>query len=126
MITLTSFGYLHPAGPPEALLTLDLRRDLRDPHFSPDPEFKELTGKNPRVISVVMETPGATALVVKTAKLLVGLYEFGDISVAVGCAGGRHRSVVIAEFVAHELRLYWNRTDVEVHHRDIELPVVHR
>jgi RNase adaptor protein for sRNA GlmZ degradation len=125
-IYIESFGYLHPTGPPEALLTLDLRRDLRDPHFNPDPGFRELTGTDQRVVSVVMETPGAIALVVKTAKLLVGLYDFGDIHVAIGCAGGRHRSVVIADFIAYELHLFWSRTDVEVRHRDIGLPVVHR
>lgn len=125
-IFIESFGYLHPAGPPEALLTLDLRRDLRDPHFNPDPVFRELTGIDQRVINAVMETPGAIDLVVKTAKLLTGLHKFEDIRVAIGCAGGRHRSVVVADFIAYELRLYWNRTDVVVTHRDIELPVVKR
>jgi RNase adaptor protein for sRNA GlmZ degradation len=125
-IFIESFGYLHPAGPPKALLTLDLRDALRDPHFNPDPAFRELTGVDQRVINVVMETPGAIDLVVKTAKLLAGLHKFEDIYLAVGCQGGRHRSVVVADFIAHELRLYWNRTDVVVRHRDIELPVVRR
>jgi UPF0042 nucleotide-binding protein len=125
-IIIESFGYLHPAGAPRALLTLDLRDVLRDPHFNPDPTFRELTGIDQRVVNAVMETPGAIDLVVKTAKLLAGLHTFEDIYLGVGCQGGRHRSVVVADFIAYELRLYWNRTDVEVLHRDIELPVVHR
>lgn len=123
-ITITSVGFLHPKDLPPALFTLDLRRDLRDPHFDPDPAFRELTGLDQRVVTVVLETPGAIALIVQVARLLASLHGFEDIQIVVGCAGGRHRSVVIADFIAYELRLFWHRTDVVVVHRDIEEPVV--
>ena len=124
-LVVTSFGYLH-GDPPPADVTVDLRDWLRDPHV--DPAMRELTGLDPAVRDKVELTPGAAELarkVVWLAATLAGLADEGrQVRVALGCAGGRHRSVAVAELVADRLRNVGWWTDVV--HRDVGLPVVVR
>jgi UPF0042 nucleotide-binding protein len=124
-ILITSFGYLHGI-PPVADITIDVRRHLRDPHV--DPEFRQLTGLDPTVRRRVLATPGATGLIEGVALILVSLVpvvkQERSVRAAIGCAGGRHRSVVIAnEITAAVIERGWLAT---VEHRDIEQPVVTR
>jgi len=124
-LTLVSFGYLH--GPaPEAELVVDMRRHFRDPHVSP--ELRELTAADERVTRAVLETDGVREL---AAAILAAVAAYrsgpsgGVIRVAVGCAGGRHRSAVMVEHLAHHVRTH-SVLAVEVEHRDMHRPVVDR
>ncbi|WP_431910117.1 RapZ C-terminal domain-containing protein [Amycolatopsis thermoflava] len=119
---IRSFGYLH-SPPPPATITVDLRECLRDPHV--DPALRELTGHETPVRYAVFNTRGATGLIAHLTMLVSGLLEVSiPVSLSVGCGGGKHRAVVVAEEVAARLRLAgW---PVQLHHRDVHLPVVHR
>lgn len=122
---ITSFGYRHDA-PPPAAVTLDVRTLLRDPHV--DPRFRRLTGHDPVVRAHVLSTPGAAGLLIAAGLLVAGLLV--DVAgpagirvdVAIGCAGGRHRSVALADLLAVELAGLGHRAVVE--HRDIGRPVL--
>lgn len=121
-VTVTSFGYLH-AEPPAAHLVLDLRHHFRDPHV--DPALRQQTAVDRAVRDVVMGTPGVLELTAATAAA-VRAYQAGPttgpVTVAVGCAGGRHRAPTVALALAELL----HRQDVAVHHRDLSRPVVNR
>ena len=117
-----SFGYLHNP-PPPATITIDLRECLRDPHV--DPALRELTGHEAPVRYAVLGTRGATGLIAHLTMLVTGLLELNiPVSLAAGCQGGKHRAVVISEEVGARLRLAG--FPVELHHRDVYRPVVHR
>ncbi|MFI6513628.1 ATPase [Streptosporangium sp. NPDC050855] len=120
-VTVISFGYGH--GPaPEAELTIDARRYLRNPHD--DPAMRYLTGLDPAVHQHVMNTPGAQESVygaVDFALNVLAATVGQPVTIAVGCAGGRHRSVVLAREIAAELQNYG---DVRLTHRDVERPVL--
>jgi UPF0042 nucleotide-binding protein len=124
-VVVTSFGYRH-APAPIAEITLDVRRILRDPHTSA--QLRELTGLDPRVRVKVADTAGTRRLVATTATQVTQLLEdtgnptADRVDVAVGCAGGRHRSVVIAELLA--ARLVAAGIGVEIAHRDLHQPVL--
>ncbi len=123
IVRIVSFGYGH--GPaPEADLTVDVRRNLRNPHH--DPGMRQLTGLDHAVQQHVVDTPGAHAIIVYTGQLLKELLaELGDsaeVSLAIGCAGGRHRSVVVAEAIGWQMRA--RAVPVAVEHRDINKPVL--
>lgn len=127
-IRITTFGVLHGAAPEGDALTVDLRPALRNPHD--DPAMRELTGLDKRVREHVLATPGARKLISQAACRVVAL-DHGlvgprdkDVLMHVFCQGGRHRSVAIAEAIAVELRAV--DYDVEVVHRDINKPVVHK
>lgn len=122
-VVITSFGYRH-AAPPPAEVTLDVRRVLRDPHT--DPQLRDLTGLDDVIRAKVARTPGALGLVTSTTNQVASLLEEVSasvrIDVSVGCAGGRHRSVVLAEVLAGLLR--GAGFEVRVEHRDLHQPVL--
>ncbi|MEU5190990.1 RNase adapter RapZ [Streptomyces klenkii] len=122
-IELVSFGYLH-GDAPEADLVIDMRRHFRDPHVSP--ELRELTAENELVTRAVFGTAGvpelARAVLAAVAAFRSGP-SAGTVRVAVGCAGGRHRSAAMVNHLASE---YGNELRVRVEHRDIHRPVVAR
>jgi UPF0042 nucleotide-binding protein len=121
MITVISFGYLHGA-PPAADVVQDMR-PYRDPHV--DPAMRQLTGTDPAVIKKVLDTPGVTGLIYQLALNAAAAAAGGSaVTYAVGCAGGRHRSVVVANALAAALRV--RGLAVEVEHRDMHRPVVNR
>ncbi|MFJ3984394.1 RapZ C-terminal domain-containing protein [Streptomyces fungicidicus] len=123
-VTISSFGYLHGA-PPAAHLTFDLRHHFRDPHVSP--ELRHMTAHDSEVRRAVLGTPGIPALVEAIADAVVA-YRRGpggqDVTVAVGCAGGRHRAAVMAEAIRTALADEDVRATVV--HRDLGKPVVDR
>ncbi|MFJ6382986.1 ATPase [Kitasatospora sp. NPDC092039] len=123
-IDVVSFGYLH-ADPPDATLTLDLRRHFRDPHV--DPALRQQTAQDLPVRQAVLATPGVHELIVSTA-LLVDAFDAGPaeapLTIAVGCAGGRHRAATVAMALAR--RLAKTGTTVRLTHRDLDKPVVDR
>ncbi|MEV7975399.1 RNase adapter RapZ [Streptomyces sp. NPDC086519] len=123
-VEIVSFGFLY--GPaPEADVVLDLRRAFRDPHV--DPRLRELTGRDRLVRRAVLHTAGVRRLLRATTRQ-VQAYSAGPsadrIVVGSGCAGGRHRSVVVADRLARRLRRRGHT--VTVTHRDIRRPVVQR
>lgn len=124
VVEIVSFGYLHAAAP-EADVVLDLRRAFRDPHV--DPALRQLTGHDRPVRRAVLGTRGVRRLLKATVQQ-VQAYNLGpsakEIVIGSGCAGGRHRSVVVADQLARRLRR--RGYTVIVHHRDIGRPVVQR
>jgi len=120
-VTIISFGYGHDQ-PPAAHLTLDLRDLFRDPH--PNPALRNLTGHHQPVIDNVMRQPGTATFLYRLVNLACSIADATqDPVIAIGCVGGRHRSVVIADQLATGLR---NRrhSRVEVVHRDVDKPVL--
>ena len=116
-VTVMSFGYKYGL-PVDADLVCDLRF-LPNPHWVP--ELRGLTGQDARVRDYVMAQPAATAFLdAYTQVLNVSLEGFEREGkrfavVAVGCTGGKHRSVAIAEQLAARI----TGRDVRVTHRDL-------
>lgn len=126
-VVVISFGFGH-GSPPEADLVLDARRHLRNPHH--DPAMRALTGLDAAVREHVRATPGARNIVGHAAALASDLLtDVADethrlVTIAVGCVGGRHRSVALAEEIATELRAEGVGAGTE--HRDVTQPVIQR
>ncbi|UZJ31012.1 RapZ C-terminal domain-containing protein [Streptomyces endophytica] len=124
LVEILSFGYLH-GEPPVADLTLDLRHHFRDPHVSP--ELRYMTAADEPVRNAVLNTAGIPALVEATATAVAAFAagpSAGVVTVADGCAGGRHRAPTFAGALAERLRADGFR--VAVTHRDMHRPVVQR
>jgi UPF0042 nucleotide-binding protein len=123
-VEIVSFGYLH-AAPPAAHLTIDLRHHFRDPHVSP--ELRYMTADDAPVLAAVLGTPGIKGLVEATATAVAAFASgpsAGTVTVADGCAGGRHRAPTFARALAERLRADGHQ--VTVSHRDMTRPVVQR
>jgi UPF0042 nucleotide-binding protein len=122
-LTLVSFGYRN--GIPEAS---DLVFDVR---FLPNPYFVEAlkphAGTDPRVSQWVLERPQAQEFLRHLESLLAFLlpqYQAEGksyLTVSIGCTGGRHRSVALAEELARRLSDK-HRARVKVTHRDVSKP----
>jgi len=76
-------------------------RFLPNPHFVP--EFRKLTGKHPKVAKYIRQFPQTKEFLDKAADMLTFLLPHyikegkSYLTVGVGCTGGQHRSVMIAE-----------------------------
>jgi UPF0042 nucleotide-binding protein len=122
-VTFMTFGFKHGT-PRDADLTFDVRF-LPNPHY--EAELRDLTGLDPQVIDYVESSDGIEDFYERLIPLLDYLLPAYDqegkshLTVGVGCTGGRHRSVVIAEHLA---RVYDQRGDflVDVVHRDVDKP----
>jgi RNase adapter protein RapZ len=122
-VTFMTFGFKH-GSPRDADLTFDVRF-LPNPHYEAD--LRELTGLDEPVIDYVDGSDGIAEFYDRLTPLLDYLlpaYEQegkSHLTVGIGCTGGRHRSVVIAEHLA---RIYAPRGDllIEVVHRDVDKP----
>jgi RNase adapter protein RapZ len=117
--TVMSFGYKYGL-PVDADIVVDCRL-LPNPHWVP--ELRPLTGLDPAVRDYVFAQEGAREFVDAYAELL-HRYEQGYAregkhytTLAVGCTGGKHRSVAIAEELAERLR--GDGVVVSVVHRDL-------
>lgn len=123
-VEIISFGYGHGAAP-EAHITMDLRHHFRDPHV--DPSLRELTASDPAVMDAVYATPGVLRLAASIA-LAAQAYghgpQPGPVTVAIGCAGGRHRAPAIADKVAYHLEI--RGVPVTLTHRDMHRAVIGR
>lgn len=121
-VHLLSFGFKYGL-PPEADLLVDVRF-LLNPYFVP--ELKALDGEAPQIRQFVLKSPEARTFMAKYTELidfLIPLYEREGkthLSIAVGCTGGRHRSVAIARALHDHIRK--SRDGVELIHRDINQP----
>ena len=120
VVFVTSFSY-RKGLPREADLVFDARF-LSNPHY--DPALRPLTGRDPRVAAHVEEDVGFAqffnTLVDLLGPLLPRFAAEGKsyLTIAVGCTGGRHRSVVITEKLTHWLRENGQRVDLR--HRELE------
>ncbi len=122
VIHLLSFGFKYGL-PADANLVLDVRF-LPNPYFVPDLHL--LTGCHPKVKAYVMEKPDTIEFLEHTEGLLrflIPRYKAEGKSylvIAVGCTGGRHRSVAIVEHLRETL-VAGSDEEVIVTHRDLEL-----
>jgi len=118
-VSVESFGFKHGL-PLDADMVLDVRF-LPNPHWVPD--LRPLTGHDPKVRDHVLETAAGSDFVDRIDELLASLlpqYEKEGrsyLTVAIGCTGGRHRSVATAEEIAMRLRA--RGVAVRVAHRDV-------
>jgi len=118
--TLLSFGYSYGL-PAEADIVMDVRL-LPNPFFVR--ELRALTGKDKKVKDFVLKQEETATFLQRFSEMieyLIPLYEKEGksyLTIAVGCTGGKHRSVVITEelaaMVGHQGK------EVTVRHRDIE------
>jgi len=118
-IDITSFGYRHGV-PLDSDLIFDVRF-LPNPNYIP--EFKDLTGRHPRVARYIRSFPQTTEFIHRISELLVYLIPHyiregkSYLTIGFGCTGGQHRSVMIAEEVSKRLHKAGYR--VKVVHRDM-------
>jgi UPF0042 nucleotide-binding protein len=118
-LNIVSFGYKYGL-PVDADLVADCRF-LPNPHWVP--ELRPLTGQDAAVSDYVLTQPAAEeflrAYVEVLSVSLAGFAREGKrfVTLAVGCTGGKHRSVAMAEQLAR--RLADEGTDVQVVHRDL-------
>jgi RNase adapter protein RapZ len=118
-ISIITFGYKFGV-PYDIDLLFDVRF-LRNPFFVP--ELKPLTGEDPRVRAFVLSDPDAIAFISQLEQLfkfLIPLFERerrSYLNVAIGCTGGRHRSVSIAKRLQESLAATGYHTTVV--HRDL-------
>lgn len=119
-ITILSFGFKYGI-PRDSDLVFDVR-------FIPNPfyidEMRQLTGKDEKVANFVLEKPETVIFMEKTIEMLDYFIPYyvregkSQLIVSIGCTGGMHRSVSIAERIYEELNRKNARVTVE--HRDLD------
>jgi len=118
LISCVSFGFSKGV-PEDADLMFDVRF-LPNPHFVP--EFRPFTGREPKVARYILSFPQTKEFIARISELLVYLIPHyiregkSYLTIAFGCTGGKHRSVLIAEEV--KKRLAKAEYNVKVVHRD--------
>ncbi|HZW80485.1 MAG TPA: RNase adapter RapZ [Candidatus Deferrimicrobiaceae bacterium] len=119
LVSCVSFGFRHGV-PEEADLVFDVRF-LPNPHFVP--EFRALTGKDPRVAKYIQSFPQTKEFIRRISDLLIYLLPHyihegkSYLTISFGCTGGQHRSVMIAEEVGKRLHKAGYR--LKIAHRDM-------
>jgi UPF0042 nucleotide-binding protein len=119
-VSVRSFGFKH-GSPRDVDLLFDVRF-LPNPHWVP--ELRDKRGTEPEVSDYVMGQPGAVEFVDQVEQMLTFLIPLFEtegksyLSVGIGCTGGHHRSVAIADEIGRRL----NDRDIRavVRHRDID------
>lgn len=118
-VEVVSFG--HKYGNPHGLDLLFDVRHLPNPYFQKD--LKHLTGEDPEIIKYLLEQSEVTETINRFADLLLYLlprYQ-GEgksyLTIGVGCTGGRHRSVMVANSIRNLLKE--NAFDTTLTHRDM-------
>jgi RNase adapter protein RapZ len=120
MITLLSFGHKHGV-PVDADLVFDVRC-LPNPHFVP--KLRRRTGRDRAVVRFMERDPATRAFIERLEEYLrfVVPYYVAEgksyLTIAIGCTGGRHRSVMIAERLKRALSDL-GVARVRVRHRDL-------
>jgi len=120
VVNLVSFGFRY--GTPNALELLFDVRFLPNPHF--EDHLRERTGREADVAQYVLESNRGAAFFERLRDWLGFLLPLYDsegkayVTIGVGCTGGRHRSVAVAEALGAVLREKGREVNVE--HRDVE------
>jgi UPF0042 nucleotide-binding protein len=118
-VSLLSFGFRHGL-PREADMLLDVRF-LPNPHFVPD--LRKFTGRDRPVVEYLEASPEVREVLQRFTDLLAYLLPKFEregksyLTVGVGCTGGHHRSVMVAEALQQRLAQLGHKTSVT--HRDI-------
>jgi UPF0042 nucleotide-binding protein len=119
-IQVASFGFKYGV-PHDADLIIDVRF-LINPYFVP--ELKALDGEDSKIKDFILDHAETQAFLVRYLDLLnylIPMYEKEGkayLTVAVGCTGGRHRSVTIARTIFNHIRK--TTKQIEIVHRDID------
>jgi len=119
-VAIRSFGFRH--GGPRGLDMMFDVRFLPNPHFLP--ELRPLTGRDPEVVRYLQSESEVEDTIARISDLLVFLLPRFQregksyLTIGVGCTGGRHRSVMVAE--ALNTRLTGLGYKSKVFHRDID------
>jgi UPF0042 nucleotide-binding protein len=119
-ISVMSFGFRHGV-PPEADLVFDVRF-LPNPNYVP--ELKSLTGRNARVARYIRQFSQSVEFLTRLSAMLFFLLPHyikegkSYLTIALGCTGGRHRSVMMAEEIAKLIQQ--SGYPVKLAHRDIQ------
>ncbi len=122
LVTLLSFGFKHGL-PVDADLVFDVRF-LPNPHFVD--RLRPKTGRDADVVRFLERQPITGEFLDKLRDLLTFLVPQyvregkSYLTIAIGCTGGRHRSVMVAEAMAAPLRAL-KGVGVQVRHRDVEI-----
>lgn len=128
-ITILSFGYLHPwpedVPRPADEDIHDLRELVADPAHVPDEDMRDRTGLDLDVADFVFATKGANDLLYKVLDETKARALDGPVTLAFGCAGGRHRSVALAEELNKWLGEVYGYAST-VRHLHVHLPRVIR
>jgi UPF0042 nucleotide-binding protein len=123
-IKIMSFGFKHGI-PHDTDMIIDVRF-LTNPYFIP--ELKKYDGKNEKVKKYVLTNQITHTFLLKFKDLidfLIPLYEKEGksyLTIAIGCTGGQHRSVVIAETIFTHINNHPGRS-VDLNHRDIDIKI---
>ena len=119
LISSLSFGYKNGI-PLDADLIFDVRF-LPNPHFIP--EFRPLTGKHPKLVAYLRKFPQTREFLDRVTSMMLFLLPHyihegkSYLTVAFGCTGGQHRSVMIAEEISRRLGKEGYR--IKTAHRDM-------
>jgi RNase adapter protein RapZ len=119
-VEVQSFGFRYGI-PMESSIVMDVRF-LPNPFFVP--ELKELSGLDDAVREYIVDQPMTAAFIdyfFPMLDMLVPAYQQEGkayLTISIGCTGGRHRSVALAEITAMHLHTIW--PSVRITHRDIE------
>jgi RNase adapter protein RapZ len=120
LISVVSFGF-RSGVPADADLVFDVRF-LPNPHFIP--RLRPFSGKDQRVVRYIRSFPQTGEFLRRIESLLLYLIPHyiregkSYLTVALGCTGGRHRSVALAEVIRRDLKR--KNYSAKVVHRDIE------
>jgi UPF0042 nucleotide-binding protein len=123
LVSAVSFGFRYGI-PTDADLVFDVRF-LPNPHFIP--RLRPFSGKDPRVARYIRSFPQTGEFLRRIENLLAYLIPHyiregkSYLTVALGCTGGRHRSVALAEVIGRTLHRKGYATKVV--HRDLEKSV---
>ena len=124
VVTLLSFGYKHGV-PVDADLLFDVRC-LPNPYFVP--ALRRRTGRDRAVVQFMEREASTREFIQRLEDYLVYVTPFyiaegkSYLTIAIGCTGGRHRSVMVAERLRRPLA-HVKGAQVRVRHRDIQQPV---
>ena len=119
VVYVNSFGFRNGV-PPDSDLVFDVRF-LPNPNYIP--EFKKLTGRHPSVARYILSFPQTVEFINRISDLLIYLLPHyiregkTYLTIAFGCTGGQHRSVLIAREI--QKRLSKAGFSVKTTHRDV-------
>lgn len=120
VLVFESFGFKHGI-PKDADYVFDARF-LPNPHWEPD--LKHLTGKDPEVALFLGSQPIVTKFIWQIQNLITTWLPHLErnnrsyVTIAIGCTGGQHRSVFVAESLAKAFSA--THPDVQIRHREQE------